>query len=187
MATKRKKQFNLRIAIAAFVIALLLLIIVMLIAAKIQKNNTPEAKLEAENAKYLQERNDQKKLELSEMSEEKRMNQYCADFFRLIDAKNYESAYKLLYSEYKENYFPTLNNFKMYFEEYFPDDFALSYSNFQRMGDIYVLWVSVTDVLNGPKYGHNFSMNVVIKENALNDFVISFSRNSAVDSLEGGV
>ena len=187
MATKRNKQFDIKIVIATFVIALLLLLIVILIAAKIQKSNTPEAKLEAENAKYIQAKNDQKKVNLSEMSEEKRMNQYCADFFRLIDSKNYEAAYNLLYSDYKENYFPTLNNFKTYFEEYFPDDFALSYSNFQRMGDIYILWVSVTDILNGPKYGHNFSMNVVIKENALNDYVISFSRNSAVDSLEGEV
>ena len=43
------------------------------------------------------------------------------------------------------------------------------------------MWVSVSDIVNGTKYGHNFNMYVVLKENALNDFVISFSRDSAVD------
>ena len=39
------------------------------------------------------------------------------------------------------------------------------------------------DTLNGSR-GHNFSMNVVIQENDFNDYVLSFSRNSAVDSEE---
>jgi hypothetical protein len=44
------------------------------------------------------------------------------------------------------------------------------------------MWVSVSDTVNGAKYGHNFSMNVVIQENDLNDYVISFSRDSAVNT-----
>ena len=43
--------------------------------------------------------------------------------------------------------------------------------------------VSVKDTVNG-SYGHNFDMYVVLKENELNDYDISFSRNSAVGEEE---
>jgi hypothetical protein len=111
------------------------------------------------------------------------MTYYTAEFFKLIDSKNYEEAYKLLYDDYKENFFPTEANFEKYFKDYFPDDFSLDYTNIERLGSIYVLWVSVKDTVNGSTYGHNFSMYVVIQENNLNDYVLSFSRNSAVDSI----
>ena len=83
---------------------------------------------------------------------------------------------------YKENFFPTLDNFKKYFIDYFPSDFSLDYTNIERLGSIYVMWVSVKDTVNGSRYGKNFDMNVVVQENDLNDFVISFSRDSAVNN-----
>ena len=91
-------------------------------------------------------------------------------------------AYALLYTDYKENFFPTLDNFKKYFIDYFPSDFSLDYTNIERLGSIYVMWVSVKDTVNGSRYGKNFDMNVVVQENDLNDFVISFSRDSAVNN-----
>lgn len=143
-----------------------------------QNSSNKSASLDVE---HIEEANNKATLEsLYNMSEQDRITYYCAEFFKLIDTKNYDGAYELLYDEYKENYFPTSSSFSEYMKEYFPDDFSLNYSNMERLGEIYVLWVDVKDTLNGSR-GHNFSMYVVIKENDFNDFDLSFSRNSAVE------
>ena len=178
----RKKKKALKIAIIITILVLILLLAVLLLLNKNSKNKE-QTDLEKANIKYLESTNQKIVEDLSGKSEQQRMQYYCASFFKLIDNNNYEEAYKLLYSEYKENFFPTFNNFKRYFEEYFPQDFGLSYSNIERLGDIYVLTVKLTDTING-SYGHNFDLYVVIQENALNDYVISFSRNSAVNDEE---
>ena len=133
-------------------------------------------------AKFTKTQEAKKKADLSGMSEQERMTYYCAEFFKKIDNGLYEEAYALLYTDYKENFFPTLDNFKKYFIDYFPSDFSLDYTNIERLGSIYVMWVSVKDTVNGSRYGKNFDMNVVVQENDLNDFVISFSRDSAVNN-----
>jgi hypothetical protein len=180
MATnKKKKQIDIRIVIACIGIVIALLVLVTLVRNHMNNNLTAEEKAQANFTKTQEAK---AKADLSGMNEEERMTYYVAEFFKLIDDKRYEEAYQLLYSDYKENYFPTEANFEKYFKDYFPDDFALSYDNMERLGSIYVLWVSVKDTVNGSTYGHNFSMNVVIQENDLNDYVISFSRDSAVDS-----
>lgn len=178
----RKKKKALKIAIIITILVLILLLAVLLLLNKNSKNKE-QTDLEKANIKYLESTNQKIVEDLSGKSEQQRMQYYCASFFKLIDNNNYEEAYKLLYSKYKENFFPTFNNFKRYFEEYFPQDFGLSYSNIERLGDIYVLTVKLTDTVNG-SYGHNFDLYVVIQENALNDYVISFSRNSAVNDEE---
>ena len=173
-----KNNKNLKVIILIMIISLVVLFFLLLITRN--TNGTKQSNIEKANIKYNEEVDNQKKENLSKKGEQQRMQYYCGNFFKLIDSGQYEEAYKLLYSKYKENYFPNLNNFKMYFEEYFPSDFSLSYSNIERIGDIYVLMVNVNDTVNG-SYGHNFDLYVVIQENSLNDYVISFSRNSAVE------
>jgi len=182
MAKNDKYNFKLAIIIVTAVVTIILIGIIILVATK---KTTPMTKEDIEQAdiEYKEIRKEEIQKDLYNKSEQERMQYYCANFFKLIDNDNFEEAYKLLYSEYKENFFPNINNFKRYFKEYFPSDFGLAYSNIERLGDIYVLNVSVKDTVNG-SYGHNFNMYVVIKENALNDYVISFSRNSAVTEEE---
>ena len=166
------------------IILLMIIILVVLLVALVfvfrNSNSGSQTDFEKANIEYIEKANQKVVEDLSDKPEQERIQYYCANFFKLIDTKRYEDAYKLLYSEYKENFFPTFNNFKKYFEDYFPDDFGLSYLNIERFGDIYVLTVNLNDTVNG-KYGHNFQLYVVIKENKLNDYVISFSRNSAVE------
>ena len=50
----------------------------------------------------------------------------------------------------------------------------IEHENIERNGDVYVLWINIADALNG-KPGEKKQMNVVIKENDYNDFVMSFS------------
>ena len=184
--SNRKKKNNKKILIIIIIILVLLLISLLVIFKKIDfSGNKPrtEAEIKKQEQEYLEEKNKNDIDELSKMSEQKRMQYYCGKFFGLIGNKLYEEAYDLLYSEYKENYFPNLANFERYIEEYFPEEIGLAYQNVERLGDIYVLTVSVADGVNG-SYGKNFTLYVVIKENSLNDFEISFSRNSAVDIVE---
>ena len=176
MARKNKKNLKKIIII----VSIILVILVALLIVLVNKNSSSEAQTEKAKINYSNKKEQEKLQDLYEKSESQRMETYCADFFKLIDDDNYGEAYKLLYSDYKENYFPTLENFKRYFEDYFPKDFGLSYTNIERLGDIYVLTVNVKDTVNG-SYGHSFDMYVVIKETKLNEYVISFSRNSAVE------
>ncbi|MBR2289192.1 MAG: hypothetical protein IJ867_00860 [Clostridia bacterium] len=182
MAAKNKKKNK---YIVPIVIAVLVVLILFIAVVVMKKENVPEEQKLAEiEQKYQEQVEQDTKKYLSTSNELERMQFYCADFFKLINSKKYEEAYQLLNEDYQENYFPTLANFKKYFEEYFPSKVGLSYTNIERLGEIYVLNVGVKDALNGSG-GHSFSMYVVIKENALNDYELSFSRNSAVDEEAG--
>ena len=51
--------------------------------------------------------------------------------------------------------------------------FSLEHTNFERNGDVYILWVTMSNPLGGKDSG--VEMNFVVQENDLNDFVMSFS------------
>ncbi len=76
MATTNKKQFNLKIAIAIILIVLVIMILILIIVKSTNKNE--QANIEKENAKYLAERDEQIKINLSEKPELERMSYYCA-------------------------------------------------------------------------------------------------------------
>ena len=182
MARNQRKKIDIRLVVIGIAILVFSIIVISLIG----KLNTNKSKEMAKSkAKFIKTQTEKTKANLSGMTEQERMTFYCADFFKMVDNGRFEEAYDLLYSEYKENYFPTFNNFKKYFQDNFPSDFSLKYTNIERLGSIYVMWVAVSDNVNGSKYGHNFEMNVVLQENDLNDYVISFSRDSAVRSSTG--
>ena len=186
MAVSQKKSSynNTKLKIIISIVILLVLLIILIVMMRKDKPiNISEIGIEQADKQYKEQRDLQIRADLSDESEQERIQYYCANFFKLIDTNNYEDAYELLYDIYKENYFPNINNFKRYFKEYFPSDFGLSYNNIERLGDIYVLNVNVKDTVNG-SYGKNFNMYVVVKENGLNDYSLSFSRNSAVGGEE---
>ena len=176
-----KQRLAYAIVILIFIIAILVFI-VLLISKKIQTTSSEEGMAEVTaNSSAEQAIKESNMDKLQDMSEQERITFYCAEFFKLVDNAQYEKAYEILYEEYKDNYFPTEASFEAYMKEYFPSDFSLEYTNMERLGDIYVLWISVSDNVNGSTYGHNFSMNVVIREDGYDEFVLSFSRDSAVD------
>lgn len=111
--------------------------------------------------------------ELANMGERDRMEFYVSKFISAIESKSYEEAYGMLYDEFKNNYFPTYAKFEEYAKTKFPSMFSLEHTNFERNGDVYVLWVTLTNPLGSKDSGKE--MNFIVKENALNDFVMSFS------------
>lgn len=109
---------------------------------------------------------------LSTLGERDRMEYYCGVYFKHIEKKEYDEAYKLLYSEFKEKYFPTIEEYEEYIEKTYPKNWALEYDDITRQGSIYVLRLKILDIL-GSKDDEKIQ-RIVVKENNYNDFVISF-------------
>ena len=112
---------------------------------------------------------------LASLGERDRMEYYVSEFISAIENENYEVAYKMLYDDFKENYFPTISDFENYARSKFPSMISLEHTNIERNGDVYVLWVTLANPLAGKSSGKE--MNFVVKENDLNDFDLSFTVN----------
>ena len=168
--------------IIILVIIFIFLLIITLILSKVQKKDDKIEEYKQIVAERIETEKQLVVEDLSKKTEQERMEFYCAQFFKYVSNRDFESAYDLLYDEYKDNYFPTIESFKKYMIEYFPSTMSITYENMERLGNLYVLWINVKDVYNPS--GNNFDMNVVIKEDAYNDIEMSFSRNSAVDGME---
>ncbi len=167
---KRKKSNKLIWILVGIVI--LLLIIYNVKSKKVNYNNlTEEEVMETVN-------NEVKEMQtgkLSSMSERDRMEYYVSKFVKAIENQSYETAYNMLYDKFKENYFPTLDSFEKYAKNKFPKMISLQHENIERNGDYYVLFVKMSNMLGNKNEG--IDMNFVVKENDLNDFVLSFSVN----------
>lgn len=109
---------------------------------------------------------------LSTLGERDRMEYYCGVYFKYIEKKEYENAYNLLYAEFKQNYFPTLEQYIEYIEKTYPKYWALNYDDITRQGNIYVIRLEVLDVL-GSKEDERVQ-RIVLRENNYNNFEMSF-------------
>lgn len=174
MVSKNKKKSNkILYAIVIFMVILILLTIILLVVSKSQKGpeisegqGTQEQTEDLENQAII--------AKLQGMTERERMEFYLKMFLDFIENGEYEEAYALLYPQFKEDYFSTLEEFVGYVQKTFSDFAVIEYENIERNGDVYVLWVDISDAVNG-KPGEKKEMNFVIKENGFNDFVMSFS------------
>jgi hypothetical protein len=110
---------------------------------------------------------------LAGMGERDRMEYYVSSFVKAVENGEYEDAYNMLYEDFRKNYFPTLSSFEEYAKSKFPTMFSLEHTNFERNGDLYVLWVTLSNPLGSKDSG--IEMNFVVQENDLNDFVMSFT------------
>lgn len=111
---------------------------------------------------------------LLKMTERERIEYYASSFIRKIEAEEYEDAYKMLNQEFRAKYFPTLVDFQMYVDEKFPNSIAIEYDNIERNGTTYILWLNMFNPLAVDKSNAR-AMKVIVKENAINDFELSFS------------
>ncbi len=110
---------------------------------------------------------------LSNLGERGRMEYYCGEYIKCLKNKEYEKAYNMLYPEFKEKYFPSLEEYEKYVKNFYPEFFAVQYDDFSRQGNIYVIRLIIIDAMNSEKKEENVQ-RIVVKENNFNDFVISF-------------
>lgn len=162
------------IVIVGIVIVIVLAIIV------IATRNNSEDKVDYSNmtdeevAIAVQEKvNEMQVNELGQMGERDRMEYYVSSFIKSIENSDYEKAYEMLYDDFKERYFSTFASFEEYAKTKFPSTIAMDYTNIERNGDVYVLWVTMSNPLGSKDSG--IEMNFVVQENGLNDFDLSFT------------
>lgn len=113
---------------------------------------------------------------IQNMSERNRIEYYAKTFLNYIETNEYSKAYSLLNIDFRKNYFSSSEKeFEEYCKNTFPQMMDIQFTNFERNGDVYVIWITITDVINGTKdSGREF--NIVVKENNYNDFELSFSK-----------
>ena len=110
---------------------------------------------------------------LSTLGERDRIEYYTGQYFKHLEKKEYESAYNLLYDEFKQNYFPTLDEYIAYIEKTYPKSWALQYEDITRQGEIYVLKLNILDLIQATDESKK-EQRIVIREDNYNDYVLSF-------------
>lgn len=159
--------------IIAIIAVLLIVLFVISVARKAvvpEENLTEEQKLQLVETKKEQAIID----DLAGMEERDRIEYYFGEFIRNIELDNYAEAYKVLNEDFKNTYFSTQDEFVKYVKAYFPNEIAVEYNNIERNGNTYILWIKMSNALTVDKSSGR-AMNVVIRENAVHDFELSFS------------
>lgn len=176
---KKKSNSNLNILLILCFIVIMCMIIITIVLEKNKSTteNISDEQISIDIQKQLEE--EQIKTEdgviiskLMNMEERDRIEYYFSRFIDAVESSSYDKAYEMLYDEYKKNYFPSLSEFEKYAKETFPSMMSVKHTNFERSGDVYVLFVTISDSLS---YGNENEMRFVIKENSYNDFTMSFS------------
>lgn len=178
MRTKKHKK-QIKLIHILMILAIILLLVVGYSVVK-ENNNEEENTIQTDvnvaiDVEEISKSSEQDELKkLSEMTERNRIEYYISNFIRDVEEKNYEKAYSVLNKDFKKNYFPNKKDFVEYVKNKFTVMTDVQYTNFERNGQIYVSWLTITDAING---GKNFGeeMNFVVKENNFNDFELSFS------------
>lgn len=167
----RIKKNNTPIVIA--VVFLIIIIIILMTSNKNKQVNYEELTEEEQAIMVTKEIKEMETSKLSTMGERDRMEYYVSTFIKEVEKGNYEGAYDMLYDDFKSNFFPTLESFETYAKNKFPRMISLKHINFERNGEYYILWVTMSNSLGSKD--SSIEMNFVIKENNLNDFEMSFS------------
>ena len=170
----RKKKFN----IIIIVIIILMLICVNIILL-VNKVFTPKVKVEQINKNYnqissntnqkdnenetVQKTSEQVILDkLKAGTERERMEYYVGQYISHIEYEEYEKAYEMLYSEFKQNYFPTLEKFEQYAKKTYPDTIGLEYTDIDRQGKLYVIFLKINDIIKGTE---SKTQRIIVQEN----------------------
>lgn len=120
-----------------------------------------------------EETEEDRKEMLSNSTEATRMKTYIGQYISAIDSEDYETAYNMLYQEFRNTYFKTLEEFITYVENKYPDEIMVTYNNMEREGTIYIISIGIQNPLDS-----NFQavqQNIVIQEKDLNNFTLSFN------------
>lgn len=163
-----------------FLLIIVIVIIVVINTVFMTKSNKSENSLAngvaQENiltAEEIEENTNQLEIEdLKDKDERTRMQQYCGKFIRYIESKDYDKAYALLYPDFKNNYFKTVDDFANYAKEKFPSSLiTVEYNNIERQGKYYILFTTVKTPLDS---SYSMDQKFILIENGFNDFQLSF-------------
>ena len=115
---------------------------------------------------------------VASLNERQRMQTYFGRYLSYIESGDYESAYNLLYDGFKQNYFPTLKDFETYAQNNYPSNMVVEYTNIERQGTIFILTVKIRNALSDNTQTDVKEQQIVVTENNVNDFKLSFEVNT---------
>ncbi len=179
---KNNNQKYIAIMVISFIIMIAAVVLIVILIAK-PKNKDKNENIQANQPLTEEEIEAQEKDEIKSMPESKRMKRYIGMFFEDIEEGKYNNAYSVLNEDFKNNYFPRLEDFEEYAKKYFNSDtIAITYDNVERLGNnktgnMYVIWTTITDIFM-PKLEDDEKIeqtNFVIIEKNYNDYEMSFS------------
>lgn len=171
-----QKKYNFILDKKGIIILLLIVLLIIFIVSiyfillkKIYKDKYKKLNYSEEQIKNHIEKVE----DLKYLNEDKRARKYLKYFINNIKDKKYDEEYFKLYNEYKENFFPSLNDFEIYIKENFPKDPIIKINNFENIGGIFILFV---DIIDKDNFENSLKdMKFVYKEEDLNHYVFSFS------------
>lgn len=159
--------------ILIIVLLISMVMVLIIIIKSLEKKSIQEDAINSRQKVINVEQNNNDDDNLQSMTERERMEYYFSEFMEYIENGKYQDAYNLLYPEFRDTYFKTLDDFKKYVNKTYPDFVSFSYNNIDRQGYIYVLTITVINP-DVSKEEAKKSQRIVIKENDFNDFVLSF-------------
>lgn len=185
MSNIKRKNKNKQKYIAIMIIAVIIMIVAVISILLLIK---PKEKEKINNSTTVEEQTEEEievseKEEIKSMSESKRMKRYIGMFFEDIEEGKYSDAYSVLNEEFKNNYFPRLEDFETYAKKYLNSNtLAITYDNIERLGNnktgnMYIIWTTITDIFM-PKLAEDEKIeqtNFVIIEKNYNEYEMSFS------------
>lgn len=155
-----------RILVLICILLLILIITIMILNSKKEEKGQVVSE-NTDNTTYFENSSIEK---LAAMTEKERITFYFSKYIESIITKDYETAYGMLYDEFKNTYFNTLEEFENYIIEKYPEVTTVDYLGFQREGVYYILSTEIKDGF-GEK---SFKQKFVIREYNFDDFVLSF-------------
>ena len=81
-------------------------------------------------------------------SDDKKAGYDINKFIKAINAQDYNYAYNCLAESFKQNKFPTLENFEEYVKNNFYEKNKIQYSSVKKEGSYYIYTLNITDANN---------------------------------------
>lgn len=190
------KDYKTNLILIGIVLILMTVNLIMLIKylSSNEENQTQNANISIQETPYNTVIDEVTEEEGMQMPEQDRMRRYAIEFIDNLDNEEFEEAYGKLGEDFKNNFFPTQNEFEQYVKERIgTGELTINFKNIERLGNekngnLYVLWVDVYDVLGNEyvnkleenmteeeKEDDSGNMNIVILEKNFNDYELSFS------------
>ena len=171
MEKKDRRGLTIILAIVACILT------IVNIRLYISKNEGQLTGNEVTNNVALTKKTDEEKKEelisdLKEMNERDRMERYFGEYIDYVESGEYEKAYNLLYPEFKENYFPSIEEYEEYVKEKYPEVIIVDYDNIERQGQYYVLFIKIQKAGRAEEI---ITQNVVVYEKDYAEYYIAFS------------
>ncbi len=160
------------------IISLIIILIIVAISLNIkinkEKRKNKDYNVVITNEIQNQINENAMKANLLNDSPQERMKTYCGQFLGMIEDEKYDEAYSLLNENFKENYFPTQEDFEKYVKEKYPSFIKIDYEDTDRKGEVYLIKVKISSLTDDSF--QSFEQNFVVRENDNNDYTISFEK-----------